>query len=173
MAVFWRGAVENFELRLSFRIESGNSGIYYRARQLLGNEVGGYQFEISGEKTGALLESGSDRLRREPSRIGSLVTANVVDGREKIRVAGPLAADAAKLKQALRPRDWNEVVIIAQGNHVIHKLNGQIMIESTDQFEQRPKSGTIAFEVYGPTPTTVQFRDIRLKRLPQNPPRAR
>jgi serine/threonine protein kinase len=165
VAVFWRGTVDDFELRLSFRLENGNSGIYYRARQLLGNEVGGYQFEISGDRTGALLESGADRLRRDPSRIGSTVTANVVNGREKVTVEGPLGGNAAMLKQAFRPREWNDVVIMVRGNHVIHKLNGQTMIETRDEFSQRPKSGTVAFEVYGLVPTTVQFRDIRLKRL--------
>jgi hypothetical protein len=167
LALFWRGGtVEDFELQLSFRIHSGNSGIYYRARHLLSYEVGGYQYEITGSQTGALLESGSDRTRRDPSRVGAVTTTHVVDGRDKVTVEGPTSSDPESVKKAFRPNAWNDVVIIAQGNHLIHKLNGQTIIDATDYNESRPRSGTVALEVYGASPTTVQFRDIRLKHLP-------
>jgi len=166
LALFWRGGiVDDFELQLSFRIHSGNSGIYYRAKQLLSHEVGGYQYEITGAQTGALLESGSDRTRRDPSRVGSVTTTHVVDGRDKTTVEGPTSSDPEAVKKAYRQNSWNDVVIIAQGNRVIHKLNGQTIIDATDYNESRPRSGTVALEVYGSSPTTVQFRDIKLKRL--------
>jgi hypothetical protein len=161
-AIFWRGGpVDNFELHLSFRIETGNSGVYYRAKRLSGHEVGGYQFEIAGDKTGNLLETGADRPRREPARRGSVTIAKIVDGGEKLTIERPLGSFAS-----LRSNDWNEVVIIVRGNHVVHKLNGRTTIETTDETEERPRSGLVAFEVYGRDPTTVRFRDIRLKRLP-------
>jgi serine/threonine protein kinase len=51
VALFWRGGtVTDFELHISFRVHSGNSGIYYRAKQLLSYEVGGYQFEIAATR---------------------------------------------------------------------------------------------------------------------------
>ena len=167
LALFWRGGtVEDFELHLSFRIHSGNSGVYYRAKQLLEYEVGGYQYEITGAQTGALLVSGSDRMRRDPSRVGSVTTTTVVNGRDKITVDGPTSTDPEAVKKAFRQGAWNDVVIIAQGNRLIHKLNGQTIIDATDYNETRPRSGTVALEVYGLSPTTVQFRNIRLKHLP-------
>jgi len=166
LALFWRGGmVEDFELHLSFRIHSGNSGIYYRAKQLLLYEVGGYQYEITGAQTGALLESGSDRTRRDPSRVGLVTTTDMVDGRDKVSVEGPTSSDPEAVRKAFRQSAWNDVVIIAQGNHLVHKLNGQTIIDATDHNESRPRSGTVALEVYGASPTTVQFRDIKLKRL--------
>lgn len=166
VALFWRGGtVDDFELHLSFRIQSGNSGIYYRAKQLLAYEVGGYQFEISGNQTGGLIETGPDRLRREPSRRGSVTSARVIDGKEKVTVESPTASSALEVRDAFRQSAWNDVVIIVQSNRAIHKLNGHTMIDATDHYEKRPASGTVAFEVYGALPTTVQFRDIRLKRL--------
>jgi hypothetical protein len=66
----------------------------------------------------------------------------------------------------LRSNDWNEVAIIARGNRVTHKLNGRTVIDATDEYEQRPRNGLVALEVYGLDPTTVRFRNIRLKRLP-------
>ena len=167
VALFWRGGtVTDFELHISFRVHSGNSGIYYRAKQLLSYEVGGYQFEIAGDQTGALLESGPDRVtRRDLSRLGSVTTTQVVDGRDKLTVEGPTSSDPEAVKNAYRYGGWNEVVIIAQGNHIIHKLNGQTIIDATDYNENRPRTGTVALEVYGSLPTTAQFRDIRLKHL--------
>ncbi len=171
LALFWRGGtVEDFELQLSFRIHSGNSGIYYRAKQLLEYEVGGYQYEITGAGTGALLVSGSDRPRRDPSRVGSVTTTHVVDGRDKLTVDGPTSSDPEAVRKAFRQGAWNDVVIIAQGNRVIHKLNGQTIIDATDYNESRPRSGTVALEVYGTSPTSIQFRNIRLKHLPPATP---
>jgi hypothetical protein len=166
VALFWRaGTVEDFELRLSFRIRSGNSGIYYRAKQLLGYEVGGYQFEISGPSTGLLIESGPDRIRRQPSQIGSVTILRMINGKEKLTTEGPSSSNGVDVKNAFRPGGWNDVVINVQNNHVVHTLNGHTMVDAIDEYEKRPRSGTIALEVYGTAPTSVQFRDIRLKRL--------
>ena len=166
LAAFWKGGtVEDFELHLSFRLQSGNSGIYYRARQLASNEVGGYQFEIAGDNTGTLLETGPDRLRREPSRQGSVTSANVIDGKEKVTVEKSTDASAGEVRSAFHRGKWNDVVIIVRGNRVIHKLNGFTIVEATDEYTKRPRHGLVAFEVYGREPTSVQFRDIRLKRL--------
>jgi 3-keto-disaccharide hydrolase len=62
------------------------------------------------------------------------------------------------------------VVIIVRSNHVVHQLNGHTIVDATDEYEKRPRSGTIALEVYGAVPTAVQFRDILMKRL--TPPSA-
>ena len=166
VALFWRGGtVEDFELRLSFRVRSGNSGIYYRAKQLLGYEVGGYQFEISGPSTGLMIESGPDRTRRQPSQIGSVTVAGFVNGKDKLTTEGPTSSNALEVKNAFRPGAWNDVVINVQSNHVVHTLNGHTIVDTVDEYEKRPLSGTVALEVYGNMPTSVQFRDIRLKRL--------
>jgi serine/threonine protein kinase len=170
VALFWRGGtVEDFELHVSFRLLAGNSGIYYRAKQLLSWEVGGYQFEISGPGTGTLLETGSDRQRRDLSRLGSVTTTRVVKGRETVTVDGPTPSNPLEVKNAFRHGAWNEAVIIARGNRIIHKLNGHTMIDVTDHNENRPRTGTVALELYGAIPTSVQFREIRLKRLPPQP----
>jgi len=112
-----------------------------------------------------LLVSGSDRTRRDPSRVGSVTTTQVIEGKDKMTVEGPTSSDPEAVKKAFRQGTWNDVVIIAQGNRVIHKLNGQTIIDATDYNESRPRSGTVALEVYGLSPTTVQFRDIKLRRL--------
>ena len=163
MALFWRGGtLEDFELRLSFKIRSGNSGIYYRAKQLLSHEVGGYQFEISGPATGLLIESGPDRNRRQPSQLGSVT---IVNSKDRLTPLGSTMSGTQDVRRVFRPSGWNEVFISVQSNHIVHVLNGQTVVDTTDEFPKRPRSGTVALEVYGTVPTVVQFRDIRLKRL--------
>ena len=170
LALFWRGGnVADFELHVSFRLLSGNSGIYYRAKQLLGYEVGGYQFEIIGPATGTLIETGPDRTRRQPSQFGSMTRAEMINGKEKVTVLEPTSQNPDAVRKAFKPGAWNEVVVTVQSNHIVHKLNGQTIIASTDLYSERPRMGTIALEVYGSVPTAVQFKNIKLKDLTPPP----
>jgi hypothetical protein len=166
--IFWRGgSVEDFELRVSFKVEGGNTGIYYRAAKRAGHEVGGYQFEISGERTGLIIESGYENTRRDLSRRGAVVTANYNTAEKKdVLTTLKLLPNPG----VFRTNEWNEAVVIVRGNHVIHELNGRTTAETFDEFKDRPRSGFVALEVYGRDPTTVRFRDIRLKRLPAQTP---
>ena len=43
--LIWQGKLDDFELRLKFRIEGGNSGVQYRSKDLGEFRVGGYQAE--------------------------------------------------------------------------------------------------------------------------------
>ena len=50
--LIWRdGKVDDFELRLKFRIVNGNSGIQYRSKDLGDFVVGGYQADFEAGKT--------------------------------------------------------------------------------------------------------------------------
>ena len=57
--IIWRGGkVADFELRLKFRMEGGNSGIQYRSTEMDNFVVGGYQadFDSGNNYTGILYE---------------------------------------------------------------------------------------------------------------------
>ena len=61
--LIWKDEVEDFELRLKFKLEGGNSGIYYRARkrppgQTKGEALVGTQadFSADGRWTGVIME---------------------------------------------------------------------------------------------------------------------
>ena len=67
--------------------------------------------------------------------------------------------------------DWNEVVIMARDGHITHQINGRLVTETTDENPARPRSGVLALEITA-GPGLVQFKDIRLQRLPLvTPPR--
>jgi hypothetical protein len=134
--LFWRSAeVEDFELRFRFRLVRGNSGIYYRARQLANFDVGGYEFEIYANKTGNLADNGSDRVKR---RLHAVEAADSIDS------------------------EWHEGVIIATGPRLVHWLDGKVYCDVEDTDAAAPRKGFIALGAAGGT--TVEFKDLRLKR---------
>lgn len=161
--IIWRqGLVDDFELRLSWRIVNGNSGIQYRSRDHGDWVVGGYQadFEAGERYSGILYEErgrGILALRGKKVRITE-------DGK---KVETGTVGDPAELQAAIRKEEWNDYTIIARGRQLIHKINGRITIEVTDEQEsRRARSGVLAFQAHVGPPMTVQFKNVRLKRLP-------
>ncbi len=73
---------------------------------------------------------------------------------------------AAAIEAAVRHGDWNEYVIIARGNHLQQFVNGNQTVDVTDECESKAaKSGILALQLHVGQPFTVQFKNIRLKRL--------
>jgi len=157
----WRqGELDDFELKLKYRIFSGNSGIQYRSREVEKWVVAGYQADIEAGKkwTGALYD---ERGRGVLAERGQKVTIGADGKREIVRFADPAA-----LLAAIKKEDWNEYTIIARGNHFIHKINGRVTAEVIDnQSDQAERSGILALQIHRGPPMKVQFKDIRLKRL--------
>ncbi|NPU96215.1 MAG: DUF1080 domain-containing protein [Candidatus Omnitrophica bacterium] len=160
--LIWRdGLVDDFELRLSYRIVNGNSGIQYRSRELGRWSVGGYQADIETgpQWTGALY----DEHGRGPLATRGQKTVIAENGEKQTEQVNDPAALLAKV----RPGDWNEYVISARGPHMIHAINGQVMSETIDnETAKSGRSGILALQIHTGPPMTVQFKDIRLKRFP-------
>ncbi len=166
--LFWAGgAVEDFELRFHYRFTSGNSGVYYRAKELAGPDVGGYQFEIWSDKVGNLIETGDDRPRRDLSRRGQRTIAQMLDGKTRLLISGPAEARLADVNAALKQGGWMEASITAQGNRLIHRVNGRTVADVTDEYPARPRAGVLGLELYSqPSEATrIEFRVLQLKRL--------
>jgi heme-degrading monooxygenase HmoA len=88
------------------------------------------------------------------------------------QVVGGTGKTQDELQAAIKQGDWNDYVIIARGNHLVHQINGNPMIEVTDSDpKHRSLSGIIALQIHRNSgkPTKVQFKDIRLKRLTKGP----
>jgi hypothetical protein len=71
------------------------------------------------------------------------------------------------LKAVIKPGDWNQVEVIADGNTLTHIVNGRIMsvLVDTDPTFARAK-GLIAVEIEGPGNVKISHRNIWLKELP-------
>ncbi|MGV3774164.1 MAG: 3-keto-disaccharide hydrolase, partial [Verrucomicrobiales bacterium] len=160
--LIWRdGKVDDFELRVKFRIVGGNSGIQYRSKESPNFVVGGYQadFEAGTTYSGILYE---ERGRGILAQRGQKTTINK-DG--KVEVTGSVG-DSAKIQAAIKQEQWNDYVIIARGNHLLHKINGMTTVDVTDNDEKnRAMSGILAFQVHAGPPMVVQIKDVQLKRL--------
>jgi len=160
--LIWRlGTVEDFELHVSYRIVGGNSGIQYRSRDLGNWVVGGYQADFEAGKiySGILYD---EKGRGILAKRGEKTT---VDASGKVQVTGSVG-DSDQLQAAIKNEGWNDYVVIAKGNHLIHKINGHVTVDVTDdQVEKRPSSGILALQLHAGPPMLVQFKDIRMKRI--------
>jgi hypothetical protein len=141
-SLFWTGGdVEDFELHFQFRLLRGNSGVYYRARQLEKFNTGGYEFEIYTNRIGNLADNGPDRERRRLFY-------------QDFEKAPPTDTD------------WHTGTVIAIGGQFIHRLDGNELCRVEDADARAPRSGVLALHIANAT--TVEFKDIRLKRIGGN-----
>jgi hypothetical protein len=160
--LLWRdGTVKDFQLRLKVRIRNGNSGVQYRARDLGKWVVGGYQAEIDNApgKTGFLYE---ERGRKSLALVGQKVE---IGDAGAPRIAGQLA-DRKELaaRGYFKPREWNDLLIVAKGRRLEHFVNGIKVIEVTDNDAKgRALEGLIALQIHAGPPMLVEFKDIQLQ----------
>ncbi len=161
--LIWRqGNVDDFELRMSYRIVGGNSGVQYRSKDHGNFVVGGYQadFEAGDTYSGILYEE------RGPRGIMAERGQKVEWDKEgKKQVLG--AVDDAKAIQAgIRKEEWNDYTIIVQGNRLIHKINSMTTVDVTDNDPKNQVfAGVLALQLHAGPPMVVQFKNVRMKRL--------
>jgi hypothetical protein len=159
--LIWRGGtVKNFELRVKVKQSVNNTGIQYRSKELPENgkwSVGGYQCDIHpAAPNNAMVYE--ERGRGIICQNGQGV---VIDPEAKRWLASE--HDTVEVDIA----EWHEYTIIAQGNHLIHKIDGQVTIDLLD-FEEKARSleGLLAFQIHRGPAMTVQIKDVMLKTLP-------
>jgi 3-keto-disaccharide hydrolase len=134
----------DFTLRLKFKGEAaGNSGVFLHARIIgidpeHGPDIEGMQVEVdpnAGKHTGGLYESG---------------------GR------GWVAMPTAEGEQALKPGEWNDLEVSAQGNHIVTLLNGVKIVDFTDA---TPKftDGVIGLQIHTGGGVKMRWKDIFIR----------
>lgn len=171
----WQGGeVANFELRLSFRLladnneAKANSGIQFRSKVLDAATfvVGGYQADIDFTRpyVGMLYEEKGRGIMMKPGEKIRIVTG--ADGKHAVEILGTPTAPAVATA-AYKKSEWNEFVIIAEGEHVRQYLNGTLTADVLDLDAVRAsKAGVLAFQLHVGPPMTIQYKDIQLKTLP-------
>ncbi len=158
--LIWRGGKPgDFELRLSYKLVGGNSGIQFRSRELPDWDTSGYQadMEAGPQWTGCLFEHerGGVAMRGQKVVIDE-------DGRKTITPIG----DPAELLKHVKPNDWNQYRIIARGPEITLEINGVVMAQAVDrQKGKAARSGIIALQMHPGPPMKVQFKDLRIKIL--------
>jgi len=160
--LIWDGEVENFHLRAKVRlIGKSNSGIQYRSKHLK-NEgeyvVGGYQCDIhpKAENNGMLYH---ERGRGIVAKHGQQVIVDNAGEKWITGTTGPI--------QPIKLEEWNTFEIIAIGNKLVHKLNGNVCAEIIDHHQEgRLMKGVVALQVHRGPAMRVQMKNVELKRLP-------
>jgi hypothetical protein len=162
--IVWRGGtVKNFEIRLKIRQVGNNSGIQYRSKELpaIGRwSAGGYQCDIHSKL------SSNGKLYEEQGR------TTIAENGQSVIVdpsgAKWLVAEHPAVK--VDSGEWNDVTVIAQGNHVIHKINGRVTVEVWDyESSARQPEGILALQIHRGPAMTVQAKDIMFRELPEAP----
>jgi hypothetical protein len=166
--IWTNGTVADFELRCAFKLAPGdskgfaNSGIQYRSK--VANPanwvVHGYQadMEAGPTYTGILYEEGGRGILAQRGE-------KVVVGQDgKKQVVGSVG-NAAEIGAAIKKGDWNDYVIIAQGNHLQQFINGKQTMDLVDEEEaKRAMSGILALQLHAGPPMMAQFKNIRIKK---------
>jgi len=169
--VLKNGSYTNFELRLSYRCNSSNnSGIQYRSKTMGPKApdkwaMKGYQHELRN----------SDILPNVPGFI-----YDEKGTRKRICLAGKKAiwkkgeaqktvletlVDQAAFSKIMKIDNWNDIIIVANGNNIKHYLNGTLILDFTDEHQDALKEGTFAIQLHAGAAMCTEVKDIRVKEL--------
>jgi len=159
--------LRDFELRLKYKFLSsqGNSGIQFRSR-ILDQEtyrVGGYQADIdaTGRFDGSLYdEAGVVGGRGTLSDRGDRTTWNAENQRDAMKIS-----DSQELLKVIHIGDWNDVILVARGNHITYSINGRVMTELIDDSPNAAREGILALQLHEGFTMDVQFKEGKVRKL--------
>ena len=157
--LIWKGGKPgDFDLRLSYKLVGGNSGIQVRSLRRPDWDTFGYQADMDGETwTGCLFE-------HTRGKVAGRGTRTVIDEAGKKTIA-PIG-DPAKLVAAVKADDWNDYRIIAKGPEITLMINGVVMCQAVDNEKGKAaRSGIIALQMHPGPPMKIQFKNIRIKQF--------
>jgi sucrose-6-phosphate hydrolase SacC (GH32 family) len=158
----WREPMGDFELKMKFRMFGSpgiNSGFQFRSRLLPGHDMAGYQMDNNLDTPWLARlyeEHGRDTLAYRGKK--AAIDADGNSSQTDIPDAGGPAW--------FRLERWHEYHLVCRGSHLILHVNGRLAAEALDgDTKQRALSGLLGLQLHSGPPTTVQFKNIRLRRL--------
>jgi hypothetical protein len=136
----------NFVLRLKFKLVGTegfiNGGVQFRSQRLKepAHEMTGYQADL-GVKYWASLY---DESRRNKTLV---------------------QPDQSLVDKLLKPDDWNDYEIRAEGRHIRLLLNGGQTVDYTETDESIPQTGLIGLQIHGGGKALAYYKDITIEEL--------
>jgi len=137
----------DFELSLKVKLigdsAKANAGIQIRSRRIPNHhEMIGYQADMGQHYWGCLYdESRRNRILAKP--------------------------DPQRLRQVLRPNDWNEYVIRCVGRRIQLWMNGYQTVDYIEPDESIEQEGVIGLQIHGGPPTEAWYKDINIRVIPE------
>ncbi len=165
--LIWKdGEVDDFELTAEYKLIGGNSGIQVRSFPIadanLKWRVGGYQadFEAGTTYSGIVYGEGYRGILANRGQ-------RTVIGNDSKPVVKEQFAESAKLQEVIKSEDWNKIRVHASGWTVENYINDTLTASVTDEdTAHRRRGGLLALQLHAGPPMKVQFRNLKLKRLP-------
>ncbi|MCZ6767295.1 MAG: sulfatase-like hydrolase/transferase [bacterium] len=163
----WKGStIRNFDVQVKVKVSpGGNSGIQYRgtSRPDLGLDiVTGYQCDVvanTPKYNGMLYE---EKGRRILSHTGEKV---IIDPEGQPWVVGQLPF------KEFAPGEWHDYRVLVCGNRHQHWIDGYPTADLIDLDENgRALEGVLAVQVHVGPPMKIQFKDFKIKHLPDDLP---
>jgi hypothetical protein len=137
----------DFELKLEVRLrgKGDNAGVQFRTVRIPNKtEVSGYQCDVGRAWNRNVWGCLYDESRRN-------------------KMLAEIADD--KLKEWVKPNDWNELAIKAVGNKIQLSLNGHETVSFEEKDDKIAKTGVIGLQIHSGPPTEALYRNIRIKSL--------
>ena len=173
------GKLSNFTLRLRFRVgPRNNSGVQFRSeRKDTGASknkwvVKGYQCEVQElpGKVGFLYD---ESRRGWLVNVGDLMVIDREGDKLDKRVVSKISDKAQIIKEgyykSCKTDQWNQYEITCRGNHILVKLNGYQTVELIDNDPtDRTLEGILALQLHAGAPMWVEFKDVEVRKLPEN-----
>ena len=141
-----RRGYTNFVLRFKFRLEGTegfvNSGMQIRSERVPNDsEMVGYQADIGEGWYGALYD----------------------ESRRNKVLARP---DEATVKKAVKPGEWNEYEIRAEGSRIVLRINGVQTVDYTETDPKIVQHGRLGLQIHGGGKSVIHAKDITIEELP-------
>ena len=164
--LIWKdGKTTDFELRLSFRLNAtNNSGIQYRSRHITEGAKLRNKWILRNQN---ILPNVSGFIYDEGGRRGRIILVGQKGEWQgnKLQVDPTPLISADEYQKLFKLDDWNDVVIIAKGNHIRHYTNGRLVMDFHDSSERALTTGMLGLQLHAGKPMWAEYRNIRFKDL--------
>lgn len=170
--VYTGDTVDDFELRFSYRVKGGNSGIQYRSEVLSRWVVKGLQADFEDtmhdgkDKFSGMFFEENGRMFMGQRGDVVFVRTNSANTRKPLIEKVASVGDPVELEKVIQRDGWNEYTVIAKDNVFIHIINGKVMSIGIDEDDANfRKSGILAWQLHSGDPLKIEMKNIRLRRM--------
>lgn len=162
----------DFELRFSYRVAGGNSGVQYRSELVSKWVVKGLQADFEDKMhegkdkfSGMFFEENGRMFMGQRGDVVIVRNNSEKPNKPKIEKIATVGSNEA-LEKHIRRDDWNDYVVIAKGNMFIHIINGHVMSIGIDEDKANAKeSGVIAWQLHAGPPLKIEMKNVRIREL--------
>jgi hypothetical protein len=138
---------KNFHAFLRFKCETpNNSGFFYHSQ----------------------IEEDISKIRFIQVEISSTIGGHTAglhgDHTPELKGKGWIVWPAPEKETVVRPFDWNDMLVMVEGNRIRTRLNGVPMIDFTYP-NPRNTDGIVALQIHPGKPSRIRFKDVHIRDL--------